>query len=230
MFFDFSAKKPESGKPVKSPGKILRVIGTAALIAISFTLVAGHYSAGVASVDDGAMAMTQGLVRRSLQIMRNTNAPVTQRRRDLRAVLEGHFDFAEMSRSALGYHWRKLTPQQRDEFTSLFKAFIEDAYLSKIQDYKGQDVQFIRERRLEAGYVEIDSKIVQAGKDPIPVNYLLEQKDGTWMVYDVTVDAISIIANYRNQFNRVINEQGYPKLVSDLRAKQQQLASLLGGQ
>jgi phospholipid transport system substrate-binding protein len=230
MFFDFSGKKPESGKPVKSPGKILRVIGTAALIAISLTLVAGHYSAGVASVDDGAMAMTQGLVRRSLQIMRNTNAPVTQRRRDLRAVLEGHFDFAEMSRSALGYHWRKLTPQQRDEFTSLFKAFIEDAYLSKIQDYKGQDVQFIRERRLEAGYVEIDSKIVQAGKDPIPVNYLLEQKNGSWMIYDVTVDAISIIANYRNQFNRVINEQGFPKLMSDLRAKQQQLASLLGGQ
>ena len=229
MFFDFSGKKEESRKPVKSPGKILRVIGTVALIAVSFTLVAGHYSAGVASVDDGAMAMTQGLVRRSLQIMRNTNAPVTQRRRDLRAVLEGHFDFAEMSRSALGYHWRKLTPQQRDEFTSLFKAFIEDAYLSKIQDYKGQDVQFTRERSLEPGYVEIDSRIVQSGKSPIPVNYLLEQKDGGWMIYDVTVDAISIIANYRNQFNRVINEQGFPKLMSDLRAKQQQLASLLGG-
>src|SRR6266851_6058011 len=229
MLFDFSGKKPESGNPVKSPGKILRVIGTAALIAISFALAAGHYSAGVASVDDGAMAMTQGLVRRSLQILRNTNAPVTQRRRDLRAVLEGHFDFAEMSRSALGSHWRKLTPQQRDEFTSLFKAFIEDAYLSKIQDYKGQDVQFTRERSLEPGYVEIDSRIVQSGKSPIPVNYLLEQKDGGWMIYDVTVDAISIIANYRNQFNRVINEQGFPKLMSDLRVKQQQLASLLGG-
>jgi phospholipid transport system substrate-binding protein len=229
MFFDFSRKNAENRKPLKSPRKILRVIGTAVLIAISFTLVAGHYSAGVASLDDGAMAMTQGLVRRSLQILRNTNAPVTQRRRDLRAVLEGHFDFAEMSRSALGYHWRTLTPEQRNEFTNLFKAFIEDAYLSKIQDYKGQDVQFLRERPLGAGYVEIDSKIVQAGKDPIPVNYLLEQKDGGWMIYDVTVDAISIIANYRNQFNRVINDQGYPKLVSDLRAKQQQLASLLGG-
>ncbi len=229
MFFDFSGKKAESRKPAKSPGKILRVIGTVALIAVSFTLVAGHYSAGVASVDDGAMATTQGLVRRSLQILRNTNAPVTQRRRELRAVLEGHFDFAEMSRSALGYHWRTLTPKQREEFTNLFKAFIEDAYLSKIQDYKGQDVQFVRERPLGGVYVEIDSKIVQAGKDPIPVNYLLEQKDGGWMIYDVTVDAISIIANYRNQFNRVINDQGYPKLVSDLRAKQQQLASLLGG-
>lgn len=230
MFFDLSRKKAESQRPVKSLGKILRAIGTAALIAVSFTLLAGHYSAGVASLDDGAMAMTQGLVRQSLQILRDTNTPVTQRRRDLRAVLEGHFDFAEMSRSALGYHWRTLTPEQRDAFTSLFKAFIEDAYLSKIQDYKGQDVQFIRERPLGGGYVEIDSRLIQAGKDPIPVNYLLEQENGSWMIYDVTVDAISIIANYRNQFNRVINDQGYPKLVSDLRAKQQQLASLLGGQ
>ena len=204
-------------------------IGAIALIALAVTLLAGRYSGGVASVDDGAMATTQGLVRQSLQILRNANAPVTQRRRDLRAVLEGHFDFTEMARSALGYHWRALTPEQREEFTKLFKAFIEDAYLSKIQDYKGQDVQFLRERPLGGGYVEIDTKILQAGKDPIPVNYLLEQKDSGWMIYDVTVDAISIIANYRNQFNRVINDQGYPKLVSDLRAKQQQLASLLGG-
>jgi phospholipid transport system substrate-binding protein len=219
MFFTHSRK--HAGSALKT----FRVIA----VVLAVTLLGGHYSAGVASVDGGAMAATQGLVRQSLQILRNTNAPVTQRRRDLRAVLEGHFDFTEMARSALGYHWRTLTPEQRQEFTNLFKAFIEDAYLSKIQDYKGQDVQFLRERPLGGGYVEIDSKIVQAGKDPIPVNYLLEQKDRGWMIYDVTVDAISIIANYRNQFNRVINDQGYPKLVTDLRAKQQQLASLLGG-
>jgi phospholipid transport system substrate-binding protein len=202
----------------------LRIIA----VVLAVTLLAGRYSASVGSVDDGAMATTQGLVRQSLQILRNTNAPVTQRRRDLRAVLEGHFDFTEMARSALGYHWRTLTPEQREDFTNLFKAFIEDAYLSKIQDYKGQDVQFLRERPLGGGYVEIDSKIVQAGKDPIPVNYLLEQKDRGWMIYDVTVDAISIIANYRNQFNRVINDKGFPTLMADLRAKSRQLANALG--
>jgi len=228
MVFNLSSKRAEGRTAVDSPVKALR-IGAIALIALAVTLLAGRYYASVASVNDGAMAMTQGMVQRSLQILRNTNAPVTQRRRDLRAVLEGHFDFAEMARFALGSHWRTLTPEQREDFTNLFKAFIEDAYLSKIQDYQGQDVQFIRERQLGGGYVEIDSKIVQGGKSPISVNYLLEQKDGGWMIYDVTVDAISIIANYRNQFNRVINDQGYPKLVSDLRAKQQQLASLLGG-
>jgi len=95
MSFDFSRKNAEGRKPLKSPRKILRGIGTAVLIAISFTLVTGRYSAGVASLNDGAMATTQGLVRRSLQILRNTNAPVTQRRRELRAVLEGHFDFPD---------------------------------------------------------------------------------------------------------------------------------------
>jgi phospholipid transport system substrate-binding protein len=228
MFFNLSSEQAERRTAVDSPVKTLRIVAIV-FIALAVTLLPGHYSASIASVDDGAMATTQGLVQRSLQILRNTNAPVTQRRRDLRVVLEGHFDFTEMARSALGYHWRTLTPEQREEFTNLFKAFIEDAYLSKIQDYQGQDVQFIRERQLGGGYVEIDSKIVQGGKSPIPVNYLLEQKDGGWMIYDVTVDAISIIANYRNQFNRVINEKGFPKLMSDLRAKQQQLASLLGG-
>ena len=228
MFFDLSRKKAESQRPVKSPGKILRAIGTAALIAVSFTLLAGHYSAGVASLDDGAMAMTQGLVRRSLQILRDTNAPVAQRRRDLRAVLEGHFDFAEMSRSALGYHWRTLTPEQRDAFTSLFKAFIEDAYLSKIQDYSGQQVRVLGQTPLGQSYTQINTEIVQPGKSPIAVNYLLLQKDGTWKIYDVTVDAISIIANYRNPFNRVINEKGFGQLMADLQAKQQELASLLG--
>ena len=67
------------------------------------------------------------------------------------------------------------------------------------------------------------------GKNPIAVNYLLLQKGDSWKIYDVTVEAISIIANYRNQFNRVINEKGFPTLMADLRAKQQELASLLNG-
>jgi phospholipid transport system substrate-binding protein len=89
-------------------------------------------------------------------------------------------------------------------------------------------VQFGQSRSLGEGYAKVDTTIVQAGKNPIPVTYLLEQSGGGWKIYDVAVDNISIIANYRNQFNRVINEQGFPKLMADLRAKQQQLGSELG--
>jgi phospholipid transport system substrate-binding protein len=142
--------------------------------------------------------------------------------------LEARFDSTQMAKSTLGYHWRSLTPDQRADFTRLFTAFIEDAYLDKVQDYSGQQVQFGQARSLGEGYAAVDTTIVQLGKAPLPVTYLLEQSGNGWRVYDVTVDNISIIANYRNQFNRVINEQGFPKLMTDLRAKQQELGSQLG--
>jgi len=186
-------------------------------------------SESTAFADTGAMEVTRTMVDQSLRILRDTATPLPQRRRQLREVIEPSFDFTEMSRSALGFHWRSLSPQQRTEFTKLFTAFIEDAYLSKIQDYSGQQVVFLKETTLDPGYVQVETKIVQAGKNPIPVNYLLEKRDSIWKIYDVTVDNISIINNYRNQFNRVLNQQGFDKLMADLRVKQQELATLLDG-
>ncbi len=201
-----------------------------ALLAIGAVLMLLTRLAPSAHADSGdsAMVVTQTMVNRALAIMANKSLPIQQRRRQLRQDVEGNFDFTEMSRSALGYNWRGLTPDQRNRFTQLFTAFIEDAYLSKIQDYSGQQVQFQGQTSLGEGYTQINTAIVQAGKTPIAVNYLLLQKDGSWKIYDVTVDAISIIANYRNQFNRVINEKGFDQLLADLQAKQQELASLLG--
>lgn len=186
------------------------------------------FTVATARADDGPMAVTETMVNRALKIMGNKSTPIAQRRHQLVEVVENDFDFTEMSRSALGFHWRSLTPDQRSQFTQLFTAFIEDAYLSKIQDYAGQQVVFQGQTSLGQGYTQINTSIVQAGKSPILVNYLLLQKGGAWKIYDVTVDAISIVANYRNQFNRVINDKGFDVLMADLKAKQQELASLLG--
>jgi phospholipid transport system substrate-binding protein len=212
-------------------------LGAARGVAIrmrALTLAIATVALIVTSVDpslaraDTAMGVTQTMVNKALQIMANKSAPVQQRRRQLRESIENEFDFTEMSKSALGYHWRTITPNQRAQFTKLFTAFIEDAYLSKIQDYSGQQVQFQGQSPLGQGYSQVNTAIVQSGKSPITVNYLLLQKDQTWKIYDVTVDAISIIANYRNQFNRVINDKGFDQLMADLQAKQQELAALLG--
>jgi phospholipid transport system substrate-binding protein len=200
----------------------------ALIAALAMLFVAARVSERPAFASTDPMEVARSMVDQALQILRDKVTPLPQRRRQLRAVIEPRFDFTEMSRSAIGYHWRSLSPQQRDDFTKLFTAFIEDAYLSKIQDYSGQQVVFTKQTSLDAGYAQIETKIVQSGKNPIPVNYLLEQKDDTWKIYDVTVDNISIINNYRNQFNRVINQQGFDKLMTDLQAKQQELASSLG--
>jgi phospholipid transport system substrate-binding protein len=201
-------------------------------IALGFTVafvlaVAGSSPAPAATRE--AMGQVKTLVDRAIGVLKDKRAPRSERQRELRNLVEAQFDFNDMARSVLGYHWRDLSPAKRAEFISLFKAFIEDAYLSKIQDYSGQQVQFIGETSENPGYVQVQSKIVQAGKDPIPLNYRLRQENGSWKIYDVTVDNISIIANYRNQFNRVINDDGFDKLMTDMRNKQQELAASLGG-
>ena len=214
--------------PCATPWKPVRVAMTA-VVAVALALCAISPAPARASTGSSPMAVTQSVVNRALKIMANKKMPVAQRRRALRDVVEDHFDFTEMSRSALGYHWRRLTPDQRTRFTGLFTAFIEDAYLSKIQSYSGQRVQFNGQSSLGQGYEQISTNIIEPGKSSIAVNYLLLNKSGSWKIYDVTVDAISIIANYRNQFNRVINERGFNQLMADLRSKQQELASLLDG-
>jgi phospholipid transport system substrate-binding protein len=213
------------GKKRSARGAIL--VAIAGLLAVS--MLSGPFGAEVTLADvAGPMATTRAFVDQAVQILRDKGTPVVQRRRQLKAILEPRMDFKEMSRSALGYHWRSITPEQRDQFTALFTSFIEDAYLSKIQDYSGQKVEYLKENSLGEGYSRVDTAIVQPGKQPLKVAYMLEQKGGEWLVYDVTVDNISIIANYRNQFNRVINDQGFDKLMADLRAKQKELASLVG--
>ena len=175
-----------------------------------------------------ALDTVNQVVNTTLPVLRDKHTPLPQRRRQLQTLLERHFDFADMGRIALGYHWRELNATQRSQFSQLFTAFIENAYLSKIQDYTGQDVAVLGQNSEGQGFARVRSQIIQPGKQPIKVDYLLRDMDGDWRIYDVTVDAISIVANYRNQFNRVINDQGFDKLMADMRAKQQQLQASMG--
>jgi phospholipid transport system substrate-binding protein len=185
-----------------------------------------------ARADDANSPMTvvQNTVNQALAVLRDKSAPLKERQDKLRQIVAQSFDFTAMARSALGYHWKELNPQQQQEFTNVFISFIEDSYLSKLNDYRGQQVQFIKASQEGSDYAQVNTNIVREGKEPIHLDFRLMKEGGTWKIYDVTVDAISIIANYRNQFNRVMNNQGYDKLIQDLKEKQQALAARLGNQ
>ena len=176
---------------------------------------------------DDPMSVVKTTVNQALEVLRDRSTPLAQRQDKLRQIVAATFDFREMAKSALGYHWKELTPAQQEEFTNAFVAFIEDSYLSKINDYSGQQVNFLRVTNDGAQYAQVSTDIVEPKGEPIHVNYRLLQENGTWKIYDVTVDAISIIANYRNQFNRVMNSKGYATLIADLKAKQAALAASL---
>jgi len=207
-----------------------RAIALISAIAIVMAIVMGTLSVTRVGADTGdPMSVVKGLVNPALALLKNDQLTLAQKGAQMRQLVSDAFDYTEMSRSALGYHWKTLTPDQQAAFTGLFTSFIQDSYLNKIQDYKGQTVTFIKWSMDYPGYAQVKTTINEPnGGSPIPLNYLLKLENGNWKIYDVTVDAISIIANYRNQFNRVINDKGFPTLMDELRAKRNQLAGSLG--
>jgi phospholipid transport system substrate-binding protein len=225
---NYSARTLRAGHSGWAPFYSVRILSNVFAGAILSLIVMQAMPPATAWALPTALDTVNEVINTSLPVLRDKQTPVSQRRRQLRDLLEQHFDFADMARITLGYHWRELSVTQRTEFVKLFTAFIENAYLSKIEDYSGQDVAVLGQNSEGEGFSRVRSQIIQPGKQPIKVDYLLRELDGDWKIYDVTVDAISIVANYRNQFNRVINDQGFDKLMADMRAKQQQLQASMG--
>jgi phospholipid transport system substrate-binding protein len=214
-----------------TPNSILRFLHRRAIViftmtaALAVSLAPSRFVAPAWA--DAPMSVVKTTVNQALEVLQDKSAPLAQRQDKLRQIVAQTFDFTEMAKSALGYHWKELTAAQQQEFTNAFIAFIEDSYLSKINDYRGQVVNFLRVSNEGPQYAQVATDIVQPKGDAIHVNYRLVQEGGSWKIYDVTVDAISIIANYRNQFNRVMNSKGYDTLIADLKAKQAALAASL---
>ncbi len=144
-----------------------------------------------------------------------------ERRRLLEKVIGERFSYEEMSKRALGAQWNKINDAQRKEFVTLFQRHLANAYAGKIEGYKGEQIRFLNERE-EQGYAEVRSKIVTE-KVEIPLDYRLINRSGDWRVYDVVVDGVSLVNNYRGQFNRIIRSSSYEDLVEKLRKKSEDL-------
>jgi phospholipid transport system substrate-binding protein len=137
------------------------------------------------------------------------------RRRMLEEVIARRFDYAEMSKRALGAQWARLTEAQRKEFVEVFKAFLSDRYAGKIEGYSGERVQYLSQR-LEGPYAEVRTKLV-SDKTEIPMDYRLINKEGRWHAYDIIADGVSLVKNYRSQFEKIIRSDSYDELVVRLR-------------
>ena len=184
---------------------------------------------------DGPMASVKSVVDQAIAVFKDPGVAPSEREKKLRTIAETRFDFERMARSAVGMHWRDFSEQQRAEFVPLFTNFIEDVYLSRIEQYSVEkvqetiqttNVQFLKERIDGPDEAVVFSQVtLQNRANPIDVNYLMKRAGGEWKIYDITLDNISVIANYRNQFNRVLNDGGYDKLVGIMRQKQQALGA-----
>src|ERR1700675_3801562 len=146
-------------------------------------------------------------------------ARTAERRRRIRAVVNQIFDFTEISQRSLGRHGQARTPAEREQFIALFGDLLENAYITKIESYSGEKIQYPGDV-IEGELAVVKTRIVTKQETEIPIHYRMFLNGGRWTVYDVSIEGISLIGNYRTQFNAVIQRSGFPDLVAKLKAKQ----------
>ncbi|MFB3062482.1 MAG: phospholipid-binding protein MlaC [Candidatus Binatia bacterium] len=136
----------------------------------------------------------------------------------LREIVRPLFNFKEMARRSLGRHWRDMTPEDRTEFVTVFANLLETTYAEKIDLYRGGDVNFVREV-VDEDYARVDSKVKDTKGTDYSVSYKLLREDGDWKIYDVVVENVSLINNYRAQFGRIIRKSSFKELVERIKQK-----------
>ena len=143
-----------------------------------------------------------------------------QRRTMIRTVANEIFDFTEISQRSLGRHWQGRTPAERDEFVRLFGDLLEHSYITRIEGYSGEKIQYAGEVA-DGDQAVVKTRIVTKQGTEIPVDYRMFIKGERWRAYDVNIEGVSLVANYRTQFNAIVQRTGYPDLVAKLKAKQE---------
>jgi phospholipid transport system substrate-binding protein len=141
-----------------------------------------------------------------------------ERREKLKEVIYQGFDFTEVAKRSLGSEWRRRSPEERKEFVKLFTDLLKRAYLEQIESYSGEKIQYLKELEGD-NYAEVATKIVDNKGQDYSVNYRLHKVTGDWKVYDVVIEDISLINNYRSQFNRVLAKSSYEELVNTMKGK-----------
>ncbi|MGH7324712.1 MAG: MlaC/ttg2D family ABC transporter substrate-binding protein [Candidatus Rokuibacteriota bacterium] len=137
----------------------------------------------------------------------------------IRKIATEIFDFEEAAKRSLGPHWQARTPAERQEFVGLLTDLLERSYIGKIDLYQGEKIVYAGDA-VEGDQATVRTKIVSKQGTEIPINYRMHQKDGRWLVYDVSIEGVSLVANYRSQFNRIIQSGSWQDLVTRLRAKE----------
>lgn len=145
------------------------------------------------------------------------DANTTKRRAELRQVINPRFDFEEMAKRSLGAEWRNCTPEQQRDFVDVFSGLLSKTYLSRIETVKPGMVS-IDSEKLDGTKAVVRTTVTHKG-DEFPIEYKLLSEEGTWRVYDVVIENIGLVANYRNEFAGIIRKEKFDGLMQRLRAK-----------
>jgi phospholipid transport system substrate-binding protein len=146
-----------------------------------------------------------------------------ERRIALRKIADEIFDWEETAKRSLGMHWRERTPAEREEFVRLFADLLERSYISKIETYGGEKIQYFGDT-VEGDQAKVQTKLVTKGSGgEIPIEYRMHKAGDRWLVYDVVIEGVSLVANYRTQFNKIIQTSSFQELMNKMKNKQHEL-------
>lgn len=147
-----------------------------------------------------------------------------ERRAAVRKVADDIFDFGETAKRSLGRHWAARTPEEREEFVKLFGDLLERSYISKIELYGGEKIQYVGDR-IEGDTAAVQSKLLTKTGSEVPIEYRMLRKSDRWLVYDVVIEGVSLVANYRTQFNKIIQTSSFQDLVKKMKTRQEELGA-----
>ncbi|MBI3628480.1 MAG: ABC transporter substrate-binding protein [Candidatus Rokubacteria bacterium] len=144
---------------------------------------------------------------------------VGERRSRVRSIANDTFDWSETAKRSLARHWQSLNDGQREEFVKLFGDLLERSYISKIELYGGERIVYVGES-IDGDLALVRTKILTKQGTDVPIEYRMIRRGDRWMVYDVVIESVSMVANYRTQFNRIIQASSYQELVKKMKTKQ----------
>ena len=164
----------------------------------------------------------QSKVNTVLQILKDPSLKAETskdiRRERIWGVLDTVFDFEALSMRALGRNWNSMKGEEQQEFVRLFRLLLGQVYLDRIMAYSNEKVLFVKETMLSGDNAEVLSRIISGGKE-IPMDYRLHQKTNEWKVYDVVIEGVSLVQNYRSQFNQFLSKKTVKELLDSLKTK-----------
>ncbi len=182
------------------------------LLVTAHTAIAGEATTALKSTLDEAITL---LTNPDLK----AESKLEARRVKLREIFRGRFDYREMGKRSLGKHWKKINAAERDEFSDLFARLIEARYITKIEAYTDEKINYGGERAVK-NKVQVNTDLITKQGTEIPINYkLLKNKAGKWVIYDVVIEGIGLVRNYRTNFGKFLSRKSFADLVADLKSK-----------
>ena len=174
---------------------------------------------GVVRAEVSRTAVVQQTVDAVVAVLADKSLTADQKRAKIQDIVYDHFDFNTLARLVLARNWKQLSPEQQKDFVEEFKKHLSMTYGKNVETYNNERAEVTGDRAEPGGDWTVKTKIVRPGAADILVDYRLRQEDGGWKVIDVIIEGVSLVANFRSQFQEIVSNQGPQKLIDLLREK-----------